>query len=409
MAEINDLNVTDASNTARWPEGMAPSAVNNAGRADEGLLARWHKDINGSLVTTGSANAYVLAANRTISAYYDGLSFTFEANFAITGAATLNVDAVGAQSIVMPDQTTLVTGDIVSGQKCKVVYDLDNTNWILMSPPAAVVTTQNFPAATITFPRGHIDGLILSNNTTDASHDIDISAGDARDDGDAANLSLSATLVKRIDASWVVGTNQGGLDGTESVAGTPDASTWYHVWAIRRSDTGVTDVLFSESATSPTLPTDYDQKRRIGAVLTDVSANITAFTQDGDWFYWVTRTNSITANTPGISAVTSPALRVPTGLQIKAYLSWMHVDDSVSTSSLSLVSSLDETDQTPAAAAFTTQVRANGGVGSANNNTVIVRTNTSAEVRYRVSPVGDAAVTLFGSVIGWIDPRGKDA
>lgn len=53
-AEISDLNTTDASNTARWPESMAPSAVNNSARAMEGYLARWFKDWNGSLATGGS-------------------------------------------------------------------------------------------------------------------------------------------------------------------------------------------------------------------------------------------------------------------------------------------------------------------------------------------------------------------
>ena len=134
MAEINDLNVVDASNIARWPEGMAPSAVNNAGRADEGLLARWHKDTNGSVVSTGSANAYVVAANQTLSAYYDGLVIGFDANFANTGAATLDVDSVGAATIKKHYNLDLASGDIETGQKVVVVYD--GTNWQLISPTA---------------------------------------------------------------------------------------------------------------------------------------------------------------------------------------------------------------------------------------------------------------------------------
>ena len=38
-------------------------------------------------------------------------------------------------------------------------------------------------------------------------------------------------VVKRLDAAWAVGTNQGGLDtGAEGV------STWYHLWLIKRTD-----------------------------------------------------------------------------------------------------------------------------------------------------------------------------
>lgn len=131
MAEINDLNVTDASNTARFPELMAASEVNNSARALEGIMARWHKDTNGSLVSTGAADVFALAANRTISSYTDGLSFTFEVATANTGAATLNVDAVGAQAIVWPDGTALSSGDMPAEAKVTVRYDSGNTRWLL--------------------------------------------------------------------------------------------------------------------------------------------------------------------------------------------------------------------------------------------------------------------------------------
>ena len=71
MAEIDDLNITDASNTARFPEGQAPSTVNNGARALEGIVARGIKDaLEGNINSTGSAGAYIVAANRTITAYY---------------------------------------------------------------------------------------------------------------------------------------------------------------------------------------------------------------------------------------------------------------------------------------------------------------------------------------------------
>jgi hypothetical protein len=41
------------------------------------------------------------------------------------------------------------------------------------------------------------------------------------------------------------------------------------MWLIRRSDTGVADVLFSASASSPAMPTNYDSKRRIGSEIRD--------------------------------------------------------------------------------------------------------------------------------------------
>jgi hypothetical protein len=58
-----------------------------------------------------------------------------------------------------------------------------------------------------------------------------------------------------------LGTAAGALD-TGAIAN----STWYHVWLIERVDTGVVDVLFSLSATAPTMPANYTRKRRIGSM-----------------------------------------------------------------------------------------------------------------------------------------------
>lgn len=134
----------------------------------------------------------------------------------------------------------------------------------------------------VVLPPEHISGLILSNNGTDADHDIDVATGAARDVADSADMKLTSTLTKQIDAVWAVGTNQGGLD-----TGTVAADTTYAVWLIKRSDTGVVDALFSTSFSSPTMPTSYDKKRLIGFVVTDSVSNIIAFTQVGDYFRFI--------------------------------------------------------------------------------------------------------------------------
>ena len=131
--------------------------------------------------------------------------------------------------------------------------------------------------------RGAIGGLTCSNNGTDADHDLDIAVGYATDYGNAVVMELTTAITKQIDATWAVGTNAGGLD-TGAVA----ASTGYGVYLIRRSDTGVVDVLFSTdmsaAGSSVTMPTNYDQKRLIGWVRTDGSSNILSFLQSGDYF-----------------------------------------------------------------------------------------------------------------------------
>jgi hypothetical protein len=141
--------------------------------------------------------------------------------------------------------------------------------------PVGLVQTQ--------LPFNYIGGLITSNNGGDPAKDIDIAPGEARDNTNVDNMRLAAAITKQIDAIWAVGTDQGGLD-TGAVA----ADTLYAVWLIKRSDTGVVDALFSTSFTAPTMPTNYDRKRLIGAINTDGTPDILPYEQTGDFFRYTT-------------------------------------------------------------------------------------------------------------------------
>lgn len=147
----------------------------------------------------------------------------------------------------------------------------DGTSWHAIVEPVSTTTP---------VPRGYYSGLELSIDAIDTDHDIEIAAGVARDDGNDANMDVSAAFTKRIDAAWAVGDTNGGMD-TGAVA----ADSLYYVWLIRRSDTGVVDALFSLSASAPTMPSNYDQKRRIGFVRTDGSSNLIPFTFSKDGVY----------------------------------------------------------------------------------------------------------------------------
>ena len=134
MAEINDLEVVDGNNTARFPEGQAPSTVNDGARALEGIVARWHKDTNGSLTTTGTGSAYALTANQALTAYYNGLQMTAKAHVVSGVTPTLNVDGVSADTIVWSDGTALAAGDIPVNSVFSVIHD-GATNWKLVNIP----------------------------------------------------------------------------------------------------------------------------------------------------------------------------------------------------------------------------------------------------------------------------------
>lgn len=136
MAELDDFDPTDDNNTERWPENMQFSAVNDAGRADEGILARWWRDNNGSLAASGSSNAFTVTSNRTIAQLYDDLTLCFTANHTITGACTLNLNGIGAKAIKSPNGANLGSGAIVEGQPVHVVYKSGPDAWLMVSAPA---------------------------------------------------------------------------------------------------------------------------------------------------------------------------------------------------------------------------------------------------------------------------------
>lgn len=126
MSEINEWNVVAANNNSAppngWPEQMNYSEVNNSAREGMSAHARHYADMNGTLNSTGSSSSYALASNRTLSGYASGLAFKFQANHGNTGAATLNVNGLGAKSIRRPDGSDLSSGDIGANQYCDVFY-----------------------------------------------------------------------------------------------------------------------------------------------------------------------------------------------------------------------------------------------------------------------------------------------
>lgn len=242
-------------------------------------------------------------------------------------------------------------------------------------------------------PRGYIHGLILSNNATDATNDIDIAIGEcASNDTTPALLTNTATLTKRLDAAWAVGTGNGGLD-TGSIA-----NTTYHVWLIRRSDTGVVDALFSTSASSPTMPSSYDQKRRIGSIIR-ASGTIRAFTQIGDTFHYTTKITDYSSTSS--RAVAALTLSVPTGIVVQPLL-----QNTLYTTSGVVASSA-------ASLAFTGQQLRLAEVNNDTNNYYtgpgVLFTNTSAQINFAVEIFSGTIALNEVYTYGWADPRGRES
>ena len=82
----------------------------------------------------GASDTYVITLAPVPAALFDGMIVSFKANTINTGAATLNVNALGAKTIKKNHDQDLATGDIESGQKVLVQYD--GTNFQMLSQTA---------------------------------------------------------------------------------------------------------------------------------------------------------------------------------------------------------------------------------------------------------------------------------
>jgi hypothetical protein len=124
MANIYDWSTTPGSNASAspygWPEGMPPSGVNDSARQMMAETAKWRDLISGAKTTAGT-DTITLTSGATITSY-TGLMFVAKLGGTNTGAATINIDSVGAVAVEI-DGAAVGAGDLVSGKYYTFVYD----------------------------------------------------------------------------------------------------------------------------------------------------------------------------------------------------------------------------------------------------------------------------------------------
>ena len=137
MSAVTSWSRTAASNNSAppdgAPEGWAPSAVNNVIR--EIMTAVVNEAVNNAckvLASVAGTNTITATATPDITAYSTGMLLFFTPANNNTGATTINVDSLGAKSIVKGDGSALVSGDLQASTIHLIVYD--GTNFVLLNP-----------------------------------------------------------------------------------------------------------------------------------------------------------------------------------------------------------------------------------------------------------------------------------
>lgn len=120
--------------TANIPMGgfKFTGAANGTSASDFATVGQSQTSIASYAVDSSGSDAYAVTLAPSVTAYTAGLMVSFKVGTSNTGAATLDVNGLGAQSIKKDKDTTLADNDLVLGQIHTVRYD--GTNFQLQSP-----------------------------------------------------------------------------------------------------------------------------------------------------------------------------------------------------------------------------------------------------------------------------------
>lgn len=249
--------------------------------------------------------------------------------------------------------------------------------------------------------RGYLSGCQL---TWVSGTSITVGAGSCRDDADTENLKLAAALtMSNLTVGWAVGNNQPKIRTGVVLAN----GMTLHVYVIKRTDTGVVDVLLSDEASNPTLPANYTKSRRVASIRFGAGVQtIPQFVQHGDDFAWFTPP-ALDKNGAGTSANrTLTTMTIPTGLPFWWY-GRVTVAGGASGAQLIALTDPAVADVAPGGAATPlTDGEWSGAASSTLGFTARCWTNSSAQIGVRVFNTTDAFQI---QTMGWIDRRGRDA
>lgn len=297
-----------ADSAINWSEGQAPSSVNDSARGEMASVAKWRDDNNGSLGTAGSSTAYTLTTNQNFSAANSTPVADYTVAFQIDEdcgtPVTLAVDSLAAKPLRPFPGVELVAGALKAGGIYGATYKTSNSGeWILhdVNPTiisAGQVVTASIADASVTLAKmenrsansliGRYSastgapqevtvgaGLLLNTSTGNLTSAFPAGAFKSLVIKVTGNTGLTATadFVATTDGTtWqttaLSSTINMGTTGANALdTGSIASATWYAIWAIAKAD-GTTGGLASTSFTSPTMPSGYTFKTRIGAVRT---------------------------------------------------------------------------------------------------------------------------------------------
>jgi hypothetical protein len=123
----NDTRVPTSGQAAALASTTTPSGSNQYISQSD-----LQKSAESYAADAGSTDTYAITLSPVPAAYTTGMVVRFKANTINTGAATLNVNTLGAKSILRTDGSALQDGDIQASQIVELIYN--GTSFLMLSP-----------------------------------------------------------------------------------------------------------------------------------------------------------------------------------------------------------------------------------------------------------------------------------
>lgn len=361
-------------------------------------------------VTGGSSTAYTLTTGYSYPALDDGAIIRGILHTACGAAPTLAVDGGTAYNLVIASGVAVKALALPSFMVFDAIFRAATSELIILNMTLPGV--QDIRDVVITSlaagqglfwngtswvnssnsPRGYIDGMILSNDGVTPNTIIDVAAGTCRSDDNTVDITLAA-FTKTTGGTFVAGSGAAGKDTAFSLV-----SAWIHIFAIYNPSTAVSDVLLSNSATAPTLPSGYTKKRYIGSILTNGSSNIVTFRQKQDYFEWITPGLDYSQASPGTGTLTITA-NTPSGVAVRA------VVNALTLASGFYIFPTFGTVSAPSTSAAPLASAEDGGSSNDNGGQMEVEVDTSQQFFAKIASNAYFRV----STLGYFNPRGKNA
>lgn len=212
--------------------------------------------------TTGAANTYVAVLVPALTAYTTGMEVHLKINATNTGASTVNINALGAKSIVKNISTALTGGELPINSEITLRYD--GTNFVLSASSSPQLTSRNgiltaiaatnATTTTITHSLGKVPQMIELEYTYAVENGTGSLGAKGAGTFDASGQSTTVTLLAVAagqypypisGASLISGSVDGTTTGSQGVignlttttfdivvTGTVAAGTWRGFWKV---------------------------------------------------------------------------------------------------------------------------------------------------------------------------------